>query len=138
MLTRWNPFWEIGKFERDFCDLFSIPPKATWAPRIDISEDDSRILIEAEIPGLAPEDVELVVEDGILTLKGKKSLKKDQDKRSFLVSERASGSFTRSFTLPSSIEINEIRASYDKGMLIVEVPKKPPKIPKKIKINISS
>jgi HSP20 family protein len=140
MLTRWNPFGEISRVEREIYDLFAFPYRATscWTPSIDVSEDDARMLIEAEMPGIAPEDVELTVDDGILTLKGKKSLKKDGEKRGWIVTERACGSFTRSFALPSSIEIDGIRANYDKGILSVEIPKKPPKVPKQIKVNVSS
>jgi HSP20 family protein len=137
MLTRWNPFGEMSRLEREIYDLFATPSwtSGRWTPSIDVSEDDGKMLIEAEMPGIAPEDVELTVDDGILTLKGKKSLKKDGEKRGWLMTERASGSFMRSFALPSSTEIDGIQASYDKGVLLVEIPKKPPKVPKQIKVN---
>lgn len=139
MLTRWNPFWEMSRLEKDVFDLFAAPRRtASWTPNIDMSEDEAKILIEAEMPGIAPEDVELTVDDGILTLKGKKLLNKSGDKKGYLMTERSGGSFTRSFALPSSIEIDQIHASYDKGILSIEIPKKPPKVPKQIKVNISS
>jgi len=138
MLTRWNPFWEMSRFEKDVFDLFAAPRRtASWTPNIDMLEDETKILIEAEMPGIALEDVELTVDDGILTLKGKKLLNKSGDKKGYLMMERSCGSFTRSFALPSSIEIDQIHASYDKGILSIEVPKKPPKVPKQIKVNIS-
>ena len=140
MLTKWNLFGEMNGLEREIYDLFAVPSwtLGCWTPSIDVSEDDTKMLIEAEMPGIAPEDVELTVNDGILTLKGKKSLKKDGEKRGWLVTERVGGPFTRSFALPSSIEIDGIRASYGKGVLLIEIPKKLPKVPKQIKVNISS
>lgn len=137
-LTKWNPFWEMNRLERDLLDLFSAPRSMRWTPSIDLTEDESRVLLEAEVPGMGPEDIEIILEDGVLTIKGKKSLKKEEKKGGCVVAERSSGSFSRSFALPSDIETDGIQAKYDKGVLSVEVPKKPPKTPKQIKIKVSS
>ena len=135
MLTRYNPFTNL---EKEIYDLFAFPHKTSWLPSIDVSEDATRILVEAELPGVNPEDVELTVENNTLTIKGKKSLRKTGNKESYLITERSTGSFTRSFSLPSSLEIDKIEANYNKGILTIEIPKQKEKIPKQIKINISS
>jgi HSP20 family protein len=135
MLTRYNPFTNL---EKEIYDLFAFPHKTNWSPSIDVSEDATRILVEAELPGVNPEDVELTAENNTLTIKGKKSLRKTGNKESYLITERSTGFFTRSFSLPSSLEIDKIEANYNKGILTIEIPKQKEKIPKQIKINVSS
>ena len=135
MLTRYNPFINL---EKEIYDLFAFPHKTNWSPSIDVSEDATRILVEAELPGVNPEDVELTAENNTLTIKGKKSLRKTGNKESYLITERSTGFFTRSFSLPSSLEIDKIEANYNKGILTIEIPKQKEKIPKQIKINVSS
>ena len=135
MLTRYNPFTNL---EKEIYDLFAFPHKTNWSPSNDVSEDATRILVEAELPGVNPEDVELTAENNTLTIKGKKSLRKTGNKESYLITERSTGFFTRSFSLPSSLEIDKIEANYNKGILTIEIPKQKEKIPKQIKINVSS
>jgi len=131
MLVRWNPFDELTKFEKDFGKFFS---GQGFSPFIDVYEDKEKISVEAEVPGLGPEDVEITIDKSVLTIKGERTIKQKSNERNYWRAERSSGSFIRSFTLPSSIEPEKIQASYNKGVLLIHIPKKPEIVPRKIEI----
>lgn len=98
----------------------------TLSPNIDIRESDKAIILEAELPGLEEKDIDLTVNDGVLTLKGEKRYEhEDKDDGKAVRIERQYGSFQRSFTLPSYIEEDKVSAYFKKGVLTVELPKKP-------------
>ena len=97
---------------------------ATVAPDIDIRENDKEIILEAELPGIDEKDVELVVRDGVLSLKGEKKLERDEKKDNYHLVERSYGSFERSFRLPDSADEAQIKADFNKGVLRVVVPKR--------------
>ena len=88
------------------------------------------------MPGMNEEDIEINLENKLLVISGKKSVKKEKEGKRFTRIERSSGSFSRSFTLPSTVEAEEILASFSKGILTITIPKVPQKVPKKIKINL--
>lgn len=134
MLVKWNPFGELTRFERNMRSLFDFDVNG-WRPAIDVYEDKEKITLEAELPGVKQEDVDISIDNKVLTIKGEKKFdKKDKNKEYFRV-ERAEGTFVRSFTLPNDIVIDEIEAAYKNGILTVSIPKSPEKVPKKIKIN---
>lgn len=95
-----------------------------WAPSIDVVEEKDSITLEAEVPGVGVEDIELKVENGILQLSGKKELRKEKEGKNYNKVERYSGSFSRSFILPDGIVAEDISASFDKGVLFIKIPKK--------------
>lgn len=97
---------------------FSIPD-----PAVDISEDDTSFKLTAELPGMSEKDVEVVVSDSALTIKGEKQQQKEQKEKDFYLSERSYGSFQRSFTLPDGVETDKITAEFSKGVLAVNLPK---------------
>ena len=111
----------------------------SWAPVVDIQEDEKEIAIVAELPGLQPDQVEVTCENGVLNIRGEKSAERkenDQTKRYHLV-ERTYGTFSRSFQLPHGLDESKIAASFDHGVLTVHVPKAALPQPKKIQINAS-
>ncbi len=117
-----------------------------FAPRVDISEDDKNIFIEAEMPGVKKNDVKVSVnDDNVLTIKGKKERKVKEKKggdekeegRTFIRSERAYGEFTRSFMLPENVKKDNIQAKYEDGTLNVVLEKVEPEKPKETNIEIS-
>jgi HSP20 family protein len=112
---------------------FSFP-----TPAVEIGEDDKTYKITAELPGLEQKDVELVVRDGVLTLKGEKRYEKEEKDRH--MSERAYGSFQRSFTLPDTIDRDKIAADLSKGVLTITLPKAPQaqKAEKKVEIRTAA
>lgn len=112
----------------------------SWAPVVDIQEDEREIAIVAELPGLAPDQVEVTCENGVLNIRGEKSAERkenDQSRRYHLL-ERTYGTFSRSFQLPQGLDESKIEASFDHGVLTVHVPKAALPQPKKIQINAGS
>ena len=105
--------------------------------RFDLSETDDAIEITAELPGIDEKDVELVLADGMLTLKGEKRAEKEVKEKEYYLSERRFGAFTRSMRLPESVDPDKIKASFDKGVLKVVVPKRAEAKAKKRKIAIA-
>ena len=95
------------------------------APAVEISEDDAAWRLTAELPGLSETDVEVVLADDVLTLRGEKKQEREESGKNFHVSERSYGSFSRSFTLPDGVDREGIGAAFAKGVLTVTLPKKP-------------
>jgi len=135
-------------FDNFFGDSFltpfsrGLPPPALaarggfMAPRVDVKETDKAVVVSAELPGIDEKDVELVLKDGVLTLKGEKKYEKDQNDENVHTMERSYGSFRRSFQIPDSVDADKIDASFDKGVLTITLPRKPDavKTEKRIKI----
>lgn len=97
---------------------FSVP-----SPAVDISEDEAGYKVTAELPGMAEKEIEVVLSDGMLTLKGEKRQEKEQKDKNFYLSERAYGSFQRSFALPDGVDRDKITADFAKGVLTITMPK---------------
>lgn len=107
------------------------------APSIDVSETEAEIKIEAELPGIDEKDVEVVISDNVLTVKGEKKADKEEKKKDYHLVERSSGSFSRSLTLPFAADPAKAKASFKNGVLTISMPK-PPEVKakaKKIAIN---
>ena len=140
----WEPFGSLRRdMERlfeDFSRDFSWGPPATAgtavAPRIDVSETDTEIKIEAELPGVDEKDVEVVLSDGRLTIKGEKKQEKEEKKKDYHLVERSYGSFARSIALPFEADPDQVKATFAKGVLTVTVPKPPEVKAKEKKIAI--
>ena len=132
MLTRINQFSALNIFD-ELDDWTGI--KKFWSPEIDVTEDDNNIILEADVPGLDKDNVELDLKDNVLTLKGTKEIKREKEGKKFHRYERSTGSFSRSFVLPDNIKKEEIQAEFDKGVLKITVPKTQKEVPKSIKIN---
>jgi HSP20 family protein len=107
------------------------------APRIDVSETDSEIKIEVEMPGVEEKDVEVVLSNGRLTIKGEKKQEKEEKKKDYHLVERSYGAFARSIGLPFEADPSKVQARFDKGVLTVTVPKPPDVKAKEKKIPIS-
>lgn len=113
----------------DFSRDFGWGPPATadmaTAPRIDVSETDAEIKMEAELPGVEEKDVEVLLSDGHLTIKGEKKQEKKEKKEDYYLHERSYGSFARSVTLPFDADPDKIKAKFANGVLTVTLPKPP-------------
>lgn len=112
--------------------------EGTMLPSVDVHENDKQIVIEAELPGIEEKDVDLSVQDGVLTVIGEKKFEKKEDKDDYHMMERRYGSFMRSMRLPDTADEESIDANIDKGILTVTVAKKPGAENKQRKIEISS
>jgi HSP20 family protein len=109
----------------------------TWAPPVDIYENGDNLVLKAELPGLSPEDVEIRVQDNTLYLKGERKFEKEVEEQSYHRVERSYGTFTRTFSLPNSIDADKVAANYKDGVLTLTMPKKEEAKPKTIKINVT-
>jgi len=140
----WEPFASLRRdmerlFEDFSRDVGWRPPAIAGtavAPRIDVSETDSEIKIEAEMPGVDEKNVEVVLSNGRLTIKGEKKQEKEEKKKDYHVVERSYGSFARSIGLPFEADPGQVKASFAKGVLTVTVPKPPEVKAKEKKIPI--
>jgi HSP20 family protein len=109
---------------------------STWAPAVDIYETPETIVMKADLPGLTREDIEIEIRDNTLTIKGERRFAKDVQQENYLRVERAYGPFERSFTLPTGVRQEEIRASFRDGVLELLLPKAEEAKPKKIAIDV--
>ncbi len=144
MLTRWEPFRELARAQeemnRSFGDerlLFRVGESVGWTPACDIYEDGDEIVVRAELAGVEPKDVEIRFENGVLTLKGERKLEKEEKRENYHRIEMSYGTFTRSFSLPASIDAEKIRAESKDGVLHVHLSKKPEAKPKSIQVKVS-
>ena len=127
--------------EEVFDDFFSFKPsglfESKWLPRVDVEEENGRIHVKAEIPGIEEKDLNVTLTDNVLTISGeKREERKDEKKNRSIVSERFFGSFSRAITLPEGVRAENITATFKNGVLNLEIPVDEAKQPKKISINI--
>jgi len=151
LLTRWDPFHElstmqdrINRMNRLFRESYSAegPEEAltttSFAPPVDIYEDEHNITLKLEVPGIDEKDIDVRIESNTLTIHGERKIEKEEKEENFRRVERHYGSFTRSFTLPSSVDTGQVRANYDKGVLKISLAKKAEAKPKQITVNVGS
>ncbi len=142
MLTRWNPYREFALLQEDANRLFDIftrrgsgtTPMTGWNPAVDILEDEDAYTITAELPGLDKDDVEIHLENRTLTIQGERAREKEVKEESYHLTERFFGRFSRSFTLPSSINQSKIAANFKEGVLQITLPKMEEVKPKLIEV----
>jgi HSP20 family protein len=138
-LVRWDPFAEFAGVSRALDGAFWGAPhggtrRVDLTPAIDLSETDSEVVIKASLPGVKPEDVEITVNDGVLTVKGEKKSDDKTETENFYRREIRYGSFSRSVPLPSRVNHEQADAEFKDGVLTVTLPKAEDVRPKQIKI----
>ncbi len=149
-IVRWEPFRDLlaiqDRMNRIFDESFrgiNRPTDddwalgGTWAPLVDIYEREGNIELKAELPGIDPKDVDVRVENNVLTLRGERKVDREVKRESYHRVERAYGSFSRSFTLPTVVDTEKIKAEYRDGVLHLTLPKKEEAKPRQISIKIS-
>ena len=107
-----------------------------WLPAVDVSEDKEKYLIRAEVPGLKKEDIKITLVNDVLTISGEKKQEKEQKERSYHLVERSYGQFTRSFTLPTKVDPNNIKAEFKDGILEITLAKSPESKAREIEIQV--
>lgn len=123
------------EIDRMFDDALSTTGTSRWTPAVDIREDDRAIFLDFELPGLKPDDVELNVENGVLSVSGqKRAIRKEGEEGRWHMVERTYGSFFRSFQLPKGVDESKIQANFDSGVLTVGIPKAALPQPRRIAI----
>ena len=146
-IVRWEPFRDLLSNQKDFDRFFrdSFSPffregdlsTRTWAPAVDIYEDNNNLVLKADLPGVDPKDVDIKVENGTLYLSGERKFEKEVKEENYHRVERSYGAFSRSFSLPNSIDAEKVVAEYKDGQLILTLPKREEAKPKTIKVNVS-
>ena len=149
LLTRWEPFREssitqarLNRMNRLFREAYSpeSPDEAltttSFAPPVDTYEDEHNIVLKLEVPGIDEKDIHVHIDNNTLTVHGERNIEKEEKEENYRRIERQYGSFTRSFTLPSSVDQGQVSAHYDKGVLKISLAKKAEAKPKQIKVNV--
>jgi HSP20 family protein len=140
-MVRWSPVgqlagMEIDRLNRMFSELYQDSFNRGWTPAVDIYETEGReVVIKAELPDLKREDISVTFENNVLTLKVERKLEQDVKRDSFHRIERRHGAFSRSFTLPSTVDAGQISASYKDGVLTVRLPQREEAKAKQITVN---
>ena len=148
-VVRWEPFRDLVSLQERMNQMFNDSYRGrgtseddwslggSWAPAVDIYEHEGNIVLTAELPGVDPKEVDIRVENNILTLRGERKWNDDVQRESYHRVERAYGTFTRSFTLPNVVDTEKIKADYKEGMLKLVLPKREEAKPKQISINVA-
>ena len=130
-MTRYNRLEPFFRFP-----LFEEMQGSAWNPAVDVLEEKDRIFVKVEVPGVDEKDLKVTFEDGLLTVSGERQFERKED-RNYHRIERAYGSFTRTFSLPRSVDASQIVADYRNGVLEISIPKKEEARPKQIAINVN-
>jgi HSP20 family protein len=148
VLTRWDPFREFSTLQDRMNRLFrdSFGPEGreealtttTFAPPVDVYEDEHNITLKIEVPGIEEKDIDVRIENHTLTVHGERKFEKEEKEENFRRVERQYGSFTRSFTLPNTVDAEKVTANYEKGVLKISLAKQAEAKPKQIKVNVGS
>ena len=144
-MSRWDPFRDLMSIQSELNRLFGRTYAGSesgttggvtgaWVPPLDIYETPEKFVVHVELPGIDPDGVDVSVEDSVLTVRGQRDFYSDVDEDSFHRVERRYGAFARSITLPQTADAERIEANFDRGVLIVEVPKVEQAKPRKIQV----
>jgi HSP20 family protein len=150
-IVRWEPFRDLMSLQERMNRMFDESYRGrgqqsseddwalggSWAPAVDIYEQDGNIVMKAELPGIDPKDVDIRLENNTLTLRGERKLDKDVKRDNYHRVERAYGAFSRSFTLPTMVDQGNIKAEFKDGVLRVVLPKREEAKPRQIQINVT-
>jgi HSP20 family protein len=109
-----------------------------WAPAVDIFETENELVVKADLPDVNPQDLDIRVENNILTIRGARKFEKKVNEDNYLRIERAYGAFSRSFSLANSVKSEAIKADYQNGVLTLSIPKREEAKPKQIKVNVGT
>lgn len=141
-VTRYEPYTRLNKLQRDLDRLFGGDSKegdaqfevSAWSPAVDIKEEEKQYVLHADVPGVDPKDIEVTLDNGVLTVKGHKEteIKKEDDKYQRI--ERFSGQFVRRFSLPDTVNTEAVTAKTDKGVLEIIIPKTEKPLSKRIEV----
>lgn len=145
-LVRWKPRTGLpvypDHFERMFDDFFGVTRRKMdlenfdWTPRVNVEELEDRFEITAELPGMNKDEIDIEVQDDVLTLRGERKYEKEEKEVNYHICERSYGTFQRAFTLPENVKADNIEAEYKDGILRLGLPKVEPQKPKEIKVEV--
>jgi len=145
VLTRWEPFRDLSALQNRMSRLFEAQygsgreeslTTGAFVPAVDVYEDEHSIQLKLEVPGIDEKDLDIKVENNVLSVSGERKLEKEEREENFHRVERRYGSFTRSFTLPNTVSTDDIQADYDHGVLKIRLAKRAEAKPKQIKVSV--
>ncbi len=147
-ITRWDPFRDVLALQNRMNSLFQdfsrgqgeaeTVATAAFVPPVDVYEDEHKVILKLEVPGMKQEDFDIRVENNTLTVRGERKFEKEEKEENFHRIERRYGSFYRAFTVPSTVNTENVAASYDAGVLKIELEKRAEAKPKQIKVSVGS
>jgi HSP20 family protein len=148
-LIRWEPVRELNTIQSEMNRLFNTffdSPTTTngagnrnfrrWIPAMDLVETEAEFVLRADLPGLSEQDVNIELEDNVLTIKGERKAEHEERKEGYYRVERSSGAFARSLTLPEGVDAEAVQARFDRGVLEVRIPKPEERKPRKVAISV--
>ncbi len=144
-LTRWDPLKEMDDLPHRLANLFGVAltrggqelmTVASWAPSVDVTEDNKEWLVKVDLPEVKKEDVKVTVENGVLTITGERKLEKEEKDKKYHRIERSYGNFYRSFTLPEGADGAKVNADFKDGVLKVHLPKDEKAKPKTLEVKV--
>src|ERR1700730_11652259 len=147
VLTRWEPFREFSTLQDRMNRLFretqgnsqdETLTSSSFAPAVDVYEDEHNVTLKIEVPGIDEKDIDVRIENNTLIVHGERKIGKEEKEENYRRVERQYGSFTRTFTLPNTVETENVSATYDKGVLKIKLAKKAEAKPKQIKVSVGS
>ncbi|ABS28677.1 heat shock protein Hsp20 [Anaeromyxobacter sp. Fw109-5] len=143
MPTRWEPFRDLARFQDEMNRLFDDRGYRTgesvgWTPPCDIFEDEEGLALRFDLAGVDPKDVDIRFENGVLTLRGERKLEHEDKRDNYHRIELAYGTFTRSFSLPGTVDAEKIRADAKNGLLTVHLPKRAEARPRAIQVKVGA
>jgi HSP20 family protein len=145
-LNRWEPFRGATTLQEQVNRLFGNVLErsseesnlTTWAPAVDIYETEHELVVKADLPEIDLKDLDIRVENNILTIRGERKFEKKVNEDNYLRVERTYGSFSRSFSLANTVNAEAINADYQNGVLTLTIPKREEAKPKQIKVNVAT
>jgi HSP20 family protein len=144
-ITRFTPFRDVVTLQhrmnslfRDFNESDDTVTAASFTPAVDVYEDPQKVVLKLEVPGIEEKDLDVRVENHTLTVKGERKFDKEEKAENFHRIERRYGSFYRAFTLPQTVDTENVQANYNAGVLKLELKKKVEAQPKQIKVNVAA
>ena len=145
-IARWEPFRGVTTLQDQINRLFNDTFERTgeqsnlsaWAPAVDIYETEQELVVKADLPDVDPKDLDIRVENNLLTIHGERKFEKKVNEENYLRVERSFGSFARSFTLANTVNTEAIEAEYQNGVLTLTIPKREEAKPKQIKVSVNA
>ena len=136
-IIRWDPFREMTSLQSRvdrLADSLWSGRSESWVPAVDVFDTAEAVVLKAELPGMKIADIQIEVDDNVLTIKGERSFEEKVDEERYYRVERRYGSFQRSLALPQGVRADDIRATYEDGILEVTVPKSEAEKPRRIEV----
>ena len=139
-LIRYEPWSLLNQLSREIERMAGVPDRgepavvSDWAPAVDIREDKDAYVLHADLPGVDPKDIEVHMENGVLTIRGERKSETKEERENYKRVERVHGTFFRSFTLPDTADSDKISAKHENGVLEIRIPKQERVQPRRITV----